>query len=303
MARFIAEIGSNHNRDSDRCLALVDAAASAGCAAVKLQIFRVDDLFAAEALQRDPKLAARRAWEFPIELLGLVRERCAGHGLQLGVTPFSPWAVEAVLEHVDFFKISSYDLLRRDLIGMCAASGKPLILSTGMATLAELASAVAAAEATELRLLHCVSGYPTPPEQANLAAIETLGERFGVPVGWSDHTRSELVVRRAVTRWHACDVEVHIDLDGGGREAGEHNWEPWRLGALIASLRSNAPSDGRAENVTSIEADAAELQAMQIDGDGIKHPMPVELPDIPWRADPADGLRPLRTLRAELAAA
>lgn len=288
MARFIAEIGSNHNRERERCLALVDAAAAAGCEAVKLQVFHVRDLFVAEALARHPELSARRAWEFPLELLDPIRERCDGHGMLLGATPFAPWAVEALVDNIDFFKIASYDLLRHDLISMCAATGKPVVVSTGMATMAEVASAVASAGTADLRLLHCVSGYPTPPEQANLAAIATLHERFGVAVGWSDHTNSELVIRRAVTRWHASDVEVHIDLDGGGYEAGGHSWTPQRLRTLIALLRATDDGHARPE-----DADAS------LDGDGVKRPMPVELPDVRWRADPADGLRPLRSLRRE----
>jgi sialic acid synthase SpsE len=289
VTRFIAEIGSNHNRERERCLALVDAAAAAGCGAVKLQVFRVQDLFAAEALARNPALAARRAWELPLELLEPVRRRCVEHGLELGATPFAAWAVEALVDRVDFFKIASYDLLRHELIGMCAATGRPLVLSTGMATLAEVAVAMSAAGTVDLRLLHCVSGYPTPPEQANLAAIATLRERFGVPVGWSDHTCSERVVARAVTHWHASDVEVHIDLDGGGYEAGRHSWTPDRLRSLIAALRG-APARPGGDGAT-------------LDGDGVKRPMPIERPDIPWRADPADGLRPLRALRAELVGA
>jgi sialic acid synthase SpsE len=300
VTRFIAEIGSNHNRQRERCLALVDAAAAAGCEAVKLQIFRVRDLFTAQALARDAELAAREQWEFPLELLEPVGERCAERGIELGATPFSPWAVEALAEHGDFFKVASYDLLRHDLIEMCAATGRPLILSTGMATLSEVDEAVAAAGDADLRLLHCVSGYPTPPEQANLAAIATLRERFAVPVGWSDHTCSERVVLRALRRWHASDVEIHIDLDGEGREAGAHSWTPRRVRSLIAASRGGPSSEHSDTNTPACDDHAAHEAEAALDGDGIKRAMPVEQADVPWRADPTDGLRPLRTLRAQL---
>jgi sialic acid synthase SpsE len=285
MATFIAEIGSNHNRDPERLRSLIRESALAGCRAVKLQVFRVDDLFAPEALAAQPQLAERRAWEFPVELLSEVREHCDEVGVSLGATPFALWAVDALAEHVDFFKVASYELLWHDLIRACAATGKPLVVSTGMATEREIAAAVEAA-AGPLTLLHCVSGYPTPPEQANLAAIATLRERFGCTVGWSDHTGVDAVVVRAAVRWQASDIELHVDLDGQGFEAGEHNWTPQRIGALRSVLERGA-----------VRAHADTDLNVAIDGDGRKVPQPVELPDVQWRADPEDGLRPLRELR------
>jgi N-acetylneuraminate synthase len=282
MARLIAEIGSNHNRDPDRMHALIQASAGAGCDAVKLQVFRVDDLFAPEALAAHPQLAERHAWELPLAMLPEVRATCDDAGVALGATPFGLWAVDALAGYVDFFKIASYELLWHELLRACAATGKPLVISTGMASEAEIASAVDAVEG-ELRLLHCVSGYPTPPEQANLAAIETLRARFGCPVGWSDHTGAEAVVVRAVARWRASDVELHVDLDGTGFEAGAHNWTPARIGALRAAIDAARP-----------------VPDSELDGDGRKQPQPVEEPDVPWRADPSDGLRPLRELRPQL---
>lgn len=277
MARLIAELGSNHNRDLDRALRLIDACADAGCGAAKLQVFRIEDLFAPAVLERRDDLRARRAWEFPMELLDPIADHCRDRGLSLGATPFGLWAVSPLAARVDFLKIASYELLWHELIRACAATGLPLIISTGMATLPEVEAAVAAARdsgARELGLLHCVSGYPTPPEQANLAAIATLRERTGCPVGWSDHTGSAAVVRRAIERWGATDVELHVDLDGVGHEAGPHNWTPAGLRAI---------------------ADAPE--ATEADGNGDKVPMPVEMPDVTWRADPADGLRPRRAAR------
>jgi sialic acid synthase SpsE len=282
VARFIAEIGSNHNRDPERARALIEASAVAGCDAVKLQLFRVEDLFAPEALAANPRLLERRAWELPLEMLPEIRTQCTTAGLQLGATPFALWAVEALAEYVDFLKVASYEILWHELLRACTATGRPLVLSTGMATEDEIARAVDAVDG-ELTLLHCVSGYPTPPQQANLAAIATLRERFGCPVGWSDHTGVEAVVVQAVLRWHASDVELHIDLDHGGFEAGEHNWTPPRIRALRERI------------------DAGELEVDEaFDGDGRKVPQPVELPDVAWRADPSDGLRPLLATRAKL---
>jgi sialic acid synthase SpsE len=280
--RLIAEIGSNHNRDLDRALALVDACADAGAAAVKVQLFRIADLFAPEALAAHAQLRARRDWELPPELLAPLAERCRERGLQFGATPFAPWAVDAAAPHVDFLKIASYELLWHDLLRACADTGLPLLVSTGMATDTEVDAAVAAVPGADLTLLHCVSAYPVPPEQCNLAAIAALRERHGVPAGWSDHSRDQAVVARAVRRWGASDVELHVDAeDERGHEAGAHNWTPARLRALIAACAGPPLHD-----------------AQPADGDGVKRPAAAEAHDVPWRADPSDGLRPLLSARA-----
>jgi N-acetylneuraminate synthase len=288
-ARFIAEVGSNHNRELERAAALVDAYASAGANAIKIQVFQIDDLFAPSVLEARGDLRARRATEFPLELLAPLEERCRERSLQLGATPFSLCVIERLLAHIDFLKIASYELLWHDLIRECAGTGKPLIVSTGMATDEEIDAAVSVAReagCNELSLLHCVSGYPTPPAQCNLMAIATLRERHGCPVGWSDHSVDVDVVSRAVRRWGASDVEMHVDLEqGGGLEGGEHNWTP------SAMHRAIHVADG-----------AALKDAALADGDGVKRPMPVEVPDVAWRADPRDGLRPLQPTRAALRA-
>ena len=289
MADFIAELGSNHNGDLARACRLIDECADAGAGAVKVQLFRIEDLFAPEILATHPQLAAREAWEFPLELLAPLAARAHERGLAFGATPFGLWAVDAVADHVDFLKVASYELLWHDLLRACAATGRALIVSTGMATDAEIDAGVAvvrAAGATELSLLHCVSAYPTPPEQCNLAAIAALRERHGCPVGWSDHSASSSVVERAVRRWGAEQVELHVDLpDEAGNEAGAHNWTPADLAATIAAC-TRRPLDDSAP----------------ADGDGRKRPMPAETPDVAWRADPSDGLRPLLATRAALLA-
>jgi len=287
MARFIAEIGSNHNRDDARARRLIDECADAGAGAVKIQVFRIEDLFAPEVLAARAELRTRSAWEFPLELLAPLAAHAHDRGLEFGATPFALWAVDAVAEHVDFLKIASYELLWHDLLRACAETGRPLLLSTGMATVSEIDDAVAvlrAAGARDLTLLHCVSAYPTPLEQCNLAAIESLHERHGCAAGWSDHSADPAVVERAVRRWGAEQVELHVDLaDEAGNEAGEHNWTPARLGATIAACAGPPLTD-----------------SAPADGDGVKRPMAAEAHDVPWRADPSDGLRPLLATRAAL---
>jgi sialic acid synthase SpsE len=286
MTRFIVELGSNHNRNLSRAFELLERSAHAGAQAAKLQIFRIEDLFAPEVLAARADLRERRAWELPIELVAPIAKRCRAVGMELGATPFGLWALDALQPHVDFFKIASYELLWHELIRQTAATGRPLVLSTGMADVAEIDAAVATARAAgcqDLRLLHCVSGYPTPPDQCNLAAIGALRERYSCPVGWSDHSACAEVIERAVRHWDASDVELHVDLDGVGLEAGAHNWTPTALDELIARLAS---SKGQGLQDT--------------DGDGVKRAMPIEQADVAWRADPSDGLRPLLATRAEL---
>jgi N-acetylneuraminate synthase len=277
---FIAEASSNHGRDLGRALAFVDAAADAGCDAVKFQLFKIDRMFAPEILLRSAKHRARRDWELPREHLAPLAEQCLKRGIQFSCTPFYLEAVEELRPFVAFYKIASYELLVDDLLRACGRTGKPVVLSTGMATMAEIrhaAQTLRDAGARDVTLLHCVSAYPTPAEEANLSAIEAIREATGYPVGWSDHTRRPAVIERAVHRWDARAIEFHLDLDGEGAEyAAGHCWLPEEIAPVIARIRESFPADGT----------------------GFKEPQPSELADRDWRADPSDGMRPLRHIRA-----
>jgi N-acetylneuraminate synthase len=277
---FIAEASSNHDRELGRALAFVDAAAEAGCDAVKFQLFKIDRMFAPEILARSEKHRARRQWELPLAHLAPLAERCRARGIQFSCTPFYLEAVEELRPFVSFYKIASYELLVTPLLEACAATGKPVVLSTGMATMEEIAAAantLKRAGAAEITLLHCVSAYPTPASEANLAAIAAIRDATGCKVGWSDHTRRPAVIERAVHRWGAAAVEFHLDLDGEGAEyAAGHCWLPGEIAPVIARIRESLVADGQ----------------------GFKGPQPSELADRDWRADPVDGMRPLRQIRA-----
>ena len=155
-----------------------------------------------------------------------------------------------------------------------------MVLSTGMATMDEIIAAAATlkrAGARDVTFLHCVSAYPTPPAEANLAAIAAIRSATGCKTGWSDHTRTPAVIERAVHRWDAAAVEFHLDLDGEGAEyAAGHCWLPGEIAPVIARIR----------------------QSFVADGTGFKEPQPSEIDDREWRADPVDGMRPLRHVRA-----
>jgi len=277
---FIAEASSNHARDLSRALAFVDAAADAGCGAVKFQLFRIDRMFAPEILSQSPKHRARREWELPVAHLAPLAERCRARGIRFSCTPFHMEAVAELEPHVSFYKIASYELLVTPLLEACARTGKPIVLSTGMATLDEIKTAVATlrhAGAVDVTLLHCVSAYPAPASEANLSAIQSIRAATGCPTGWSDHTRRPAVIERAVHRWAASAVEFHLDLDGKGAEyAAGHCWLPEEIAPVIARIRESLVADGQ----------------------GFKGPQPSELSDREWRADPSDGMRPLLPVRA-----
>jgi N-acetylneuraminate synthase len=279
---FIAEVSSNHAQDLDRSLTFVDAAAEAGCTGVKFQLFRVEELFAPEALAARPELLARKSWELPLEFLEPLAARSRERGLDFLCTPFYLEAVEQLLPFVTAYKIASYELLWPDLLTRCAATGKPVVLSTGMASMDEISTAVdvlRAADCVDLTVLHCVSGYPAPRAECNLAAIEALREAFDCPVGWSDHSVDPSVIDRAVHRWGAEMIEFHLDLEGTGAEyASGHCWLPHQIASTIERIS----------------------RGLEADGDGKKTPAPIELSDREWRADPVDGLRPLSHVRAGL---
>jgi len=280
MIIFIAEVSSNHSKDLSRCLQFIDSAAMSGCSSVKFQLFKIRELFASEALAFKPDLLKREEWELPLEFLPALAKHCHDKGVQFSCTPFYLEAVQQLEPYVDFYKIASYELLWDGLLAACAQTGKPVILSTGMATLPEIKHAVDVLKTngcTNPTLLHCTSAYPTPYQEANLAAIATLRKETGCEVGWSDHTVEPAVVQRAIHHWDAKVIEFHLDLDGKGEEyASGHCWLPHEIGDVIADIRKSFIADGN----------------------GVKEPVPSELPDRKWRADPSDGLRPLKEIRA-----
>lgn len=277
--QFVAEVSSNHHRDLERCSAFIDRAAAIGCAAVKFQLFKIRELFSPEALEQNEALLRREQWELPVSFIPHLADRCRQRGIQFSCTPFYLEAVTELEPHVDFYKIASYELLWGDLLKACARTGKPIVLSTGMATLDEVVHAVGVlrdAGCQALTLLHCVSGYPAKPEECNLSCIETLRQQCGCSVGWSDHTVSPAVIHRAVHRWDATMVEFHLDLDRQGEEyrAG-HCWLPEEIAPVIQSLTCGRSADGL----------------------GAKVPTASERDERQWRADPVDGLRPLQRVR------
>ena len=280
---FVAEVSSNHHQDLSRCFQFVEKAAQIGCSAVKFQLFKIEELFAPEVLKKNSGLRARKAWELPLYFVPEIKARCREKNIQFSCTPFYLEAVDELFPYVDFYKIASYELLWNDLLIACAKTGKPIVLSTGMATIKEIKQALEVlqkAGCCELTILHCVSGYPAPVLESNLAVIETLRRELKwqskIKFGWSDHSVTSGVLYRAVFTWQADMVEFHLDLDGMGEEFfSGHCWLPEHIKEVIKQVKNGFKADGR----------------------GIKAPVESELPDRNWRADPFDGLRPLKNFR------
>ena len=276
---FISEVSSNHSNNIDRCLEFVRSSKEIGCESVKFQLFKIDELFAPEILEKSETHRKRKDWELPVSFLPKISEECKRQNIKFSCTPFYLKAVEELAPYVDFYKVASYELLWKDLLVACAQTKKPVILSTGMATLEEVVVAhdtLKKAGAKEITLLHCNSGYPTPVKDANLKAIETIRKATGAKMGWSDHTVSPAVIYRAIHKYGAEVIEFHLDLDGKGDEFKTgHCWLPDQKREVIKTINEGFLADGTGE----------------------KAPSPSELPDRFWRADPSDGLRPFKQVR------
>ena len=246
---IIAEMSGNHNQSLDRALAIVDAAAVAGAHAIKLQTYTPDtmtlDLDEGEFFISDPKSLwvgqsmhklyeqAHTPWEWHAPIMERARER----GIACFSSPFDESAVD-FLESLacSAYKIASFECIDLPLIRKAAATGKPLIISTGMATLPEIGEAVEAARGAgcqDLVLLKCTSTYPASPENTHLRTITHMRELFGCEVGLSDHTMG-IGASVAAVALGATVIEKHFTLsraEGGGDAA--FSLEPHELSALV----------------------------------------------------------------------
>lgn len=249
----VAEISANHQQEYERAESLVRGAAQAGAEAVKLQTYTPDTLTIdseADAFRHgdDSPWAGRTLYDLyqeaymPWEWQPRLQEVAAEVGLQLFSSAFDPTAVE-FLEELDVpaYKVASFELVDLPLIRRIAQTGKPLILSTGMATLEEIQEAVRTAEeggARQVALLKCTSAYPAPPEEVNLRTIPDLADRLGVPVGLSDHTLGAEVPVAAVALG-ACIVEKHFTLsrEAAGPDAA-FSMEPAEFQRMVEAVRT-----------------------------------------------------------------
>jgi N-acetylneuraminate synthase len=266
---LIAEIGANHNGDMDLCRRLIDEAKAAGADAVKFQSWSASSLiseaeYGRHASYGDTKkhFGSLRQMVERYQLSPDQHDEAAAHCRAVGVdflsTPFSPAEVDLVIAlDVPAIKIASMDVVHLPLLEHIGHTGRPVLLSTGMATTAEIARAVdtlQAAGTSDLVLLHCVSIYPPEPATINLRNITGLRRAFALPVGFSDHTIGVAVPLAAVALG-ACVIEKHFTLDKD-LEGWDHaiSADPSELAAIAtggrtvwAALGATARTVGEAE--------------------------------------------------------
>lgn len=251
-AYIIAEMSANHNRDFDQAVRILHAAKEAGADAVKLQTYTPDTLTIPSDKEYfrigggtlwdgrtlyDLYSEAYMPWEWQPKLKKIADEI----GIDLFSTAFDPTAVDFLEEMgVPVHKVASFEIVDIPLIEKMARTGKPLIISTGMATLGEIEEAVQAARnagATQIALLKCTSAYPAPPKEMNLRTIPHMAETFHVPVGLSDHTLG-IAVPVAAVALGACIVEKHFTLSRGipGPDSA-FSLEPHEFKTMVEAIR------------------------------------------------------------------
>lgn len=248
---IIAEAGVNHNGDADAALRMVDVAADAGAEAIKFQTFRADRLVTRSARKADyqqrttdpaeSQYEMLRRLELPERAYEAVLERCTARGVVFLSTAFDEESADFLEKlGMSVFKIPSGEIPNLPFLLRVAAKQKPMIVSTGMANLGEVYTAVQTIRAAgnqQILLLQCVSNYPATVESTNLRAMATMTAAFGVPVGYSDHTEGDAVALAAVALG-ACVIEKHFTVDR--RLPGpDHtsSLEPHELAALVRNIR------------------------------------------------------------------
>ena len=256
---IVAELSANHRQQFDEAVKLIETAKEAGADAVKLQTYTADTmtikcdapefqigggtLWDGKTLY-DLYGEAYMPWEWQPKLKGIANEL----GIDLFSSPFDKTAVDFLEEMgVPAYKVASFEIVDIPLIEYIASKGKPMIISTGMATLAEIDEAVQAARkagASQIALLKCTSAYPALPEEMNLRTIPHLSEAFGVPIGLSDHTLG-IAVPVAAVALGACIVEKHFTLSRNISSLDSaFSLEPQEFKAMVEAIRTTEKALG-----------------------------------------------------------
>jgi len=235
--KLIGEVSSNHNKNLKRCFKFIDLCSELKFYAIKFQLFKIEKLFSRDVLKRSKKHRNRKKWELPISFIPKIFTYCKKKKIKFGCTPFYIEAVDILKPYVDFFKISSYELLREDLLIKCAQSKKTVIISTGMATYDEVKNAVKTLKKNKCKkivVMHCISNYPAKIENCNLNSIKYLSKKLNCEIGWSDHSANPLLINEILIKYRIKFLEMHLDLDGKGYEYDfGHCWLPNEVKKLV----------------------------------------------------------------------
>ena len=257
----IAELSANHNGKLETALRIVEEAKKAGADAVKLQTYKPDTI-TLNCDSEDFKIKgglwdgrtlydlyqeAHMPWEWHKPLFDRAREL----GITIFSSPFDNTAIDLLEDlNAPAYKIASFEAVDLPLIRYAASTGKPMIISTGMADAEEIAEAIEAAReggCKELAVLHCVSGYPAPAEDYNLRTIPDMIERFGLVTGLSDHTLDNTTAIASVVLG-ASIIEKHFTLDrSGGGPDDSFSLEPAELAALCQGAKTAWSAIGRVD--------------------------------------------------------
>jgi len=249
---IIAELSANHNGSLDRALQMIDVAAETGASALKIQTYRADtitlDSNNPEFLIKGGLWDGRRLYDLyeeahtPWEWHEALFERARTNGITIFSSPFDATAVDLLEElGAPAYKIASFEAVDLPLIAKVAQTGKPMIISTGMADAEEIGEAIATARQNgcqDLAILHCVSGYPAPAQDYNLRTLADMAERFGVLIGLSDHTLDNTTAITSIALG-ACIVEKHFTLDrNGGGPDDSFSLEPDEMAQLVTGTHT-----------------------------------------------------------------
>jgi len=252
-AYCIAEVSANHNHDFAQAVRIIEAAKEAGADAVKLQTYTADTITIASD-RKEFRIGGGTLWDgcnlhdlygeayTPWEWQPKLKEVANDLGMDLFSSAFDATAVDFLEQmSVPAHKVASFELVDIPLIQKIARTGKPLIMSTGMASAEEIDEAVRSARqagATQIALLKCTSAYPAPPEDMNLRTIPEVARRFAVPVGLSDHTMG-IAAPVAAVALGACILEKHLTLSRAtpGPDSG-FSLEPQEFKAMIEAVRT-----------------------------------------------------------------
>jgi len=256
----IAEAGSNHNRQLDQAFKLIDVAAAAGADAVKFQTYSAETIYSQKTptpeYLKKKNLSGKdeSLWEIikriemPREWHPKLKNYCAKQGIIFMSTPFDLKAVDELEEvNIPAYKIASFEITHLPLLEKCAKTRKPIILSTGMADLSDIETAlevITKAGNKQVALLHCAINYPPKYQDIHLRAMDTMHQAFDVPIGFSDHTLGITVDIAAAARG-ACIIEKHFTLDRK-LSGPDHPFalEPDELKAMVEAIRQTEQSLG-----------------------------------------------------------